>query len=75
MNSNRDRNLAMPAGQTPPSLLTVLEAGRMLNVSPSTLYGWVWQRKITFVKVGRALRFDRADLVEFVQTHKFEARK
>jgi excisionase family DNA binding protein len=56
-------------------LLTVQEAGQMLSVSASTLYGWVWQRKITFIKVGRALRFDRADLEKFIQAHKFEARK
>jgi excisionase family DNA binding protein len=65
----------MPTEQTTPHLLNVQEAGQMLGVSASTLYGWAWQRKITFVKVGRALRFDRADLEKFVQAHKFEARK
>jgi len=47
----------------------------MLGVSVSTLYGWAWRRKITFVKVGRALRFDKTDLDKFVQAHKFEARQ
>ena len=61
--------------ETAQGLLTVQEAGQMLGVSVSTLYGWVWQRKITFVKVGRALRFDKTDLDKFVQAHKFEARK
>jgi excisionase family DNA binding protein len=61
--------------QLVPHLLTVQEAGHVLGVSASTLYGWVWQRKITFVKVGRALRFDRADLETFIQAHKFAARK
>jgi len=56
-------------------LLTVQEAGQMLGVSVSTLYGWAWRRKITFVKVGRALRFDKTDLDKFVQAHKFEARQ
>ena len=40
-----------------------------------TLYGWAWQRRIPFVKVGRALRFDRVDLERFVQAHRHEARK
>ena len=54
-------------------LLNVREAALVLCVSVSTLYGWAWQRKIAFVKVGRALRFDRRDLEKFVQTHRYEA--
>jgi len=48
-------------------LMTVKKAANFLSLSPSTLYGWAWQRKIPFVKVGRALRFDRADLERFVR--------
>lgn len=55
-------------------LMTVQEAAKLLSVSVSTLYGWAWQRRIPFVKVGRALRFIRADLENFVQSHRFEAR-
>jgi excisionase family DNA binding protein len=54
--------------------MTVREAAHFLSVSASTLYGWAWQRKIAFVKVGRALRFDRADLEKFVRANRFEAR-
>jgi len=46
----------------------------MLAVSVSTLYGWAWQRKIPFVKVGRALRFDMADLEKFIQANRTQAR-
>lgn len=53
-----------------PRLLTVQEAARYLAVSVSTLYGWVWQRRVPFVKVGRALRFDLDDLKEFVENNK-----
>jgi excisionase family DNA binding protein len=60
--------------QTPISLLTVQEAALLLRVSVSTLYGWAWQRRIPFVKVGRALRFDRADLEDFIRTNRFEPR-
>jgi len=56
------------------TLMTVKEAAQFLSISVSTLYGWAWQRRIPFVKVGRALRFDRIDLQEFVQAHRFEAR-
>jgi excisionase family DNA binding protein len=55
-------------------LVTIKEATRFLSVSVSTLYGWVWQRRISFVKVGRALRFDRSDLERFVQANRHEAR-
>ncbi len=48
-------------------LLTVQGAASYLAVSVSTLYGWVWQRRIPFVKVGRALRFDIADLERLIE--------
>ena len=51
-------------------LLTVREAARYLAVSVSTIYGWVWQRRIPFVKIGRAVRFDSRDLETFVGASK-----
>ena len=51
-------------------LLTVHEAAAYLSVSVSTLYGWVWQRRISFVKMGRALRFDQRDLDAFIEENK-----
>jgi excisionase family DNA binding protein len=56
-------------------LVNVHDAAKFLSVSVSTLYGWAWQRRIPFVKVGRALRFDRVDLEKFVQAHRYEARR
>jgi excisionase family DNA binding protein len=55
-------------------LMTVQEAANYLAVSVSTLYGWAWQRKVPFVKLGRALRFDIVDLEKFVQSNRVEAR-
>ena len=51
-------------------LLTVQEAARYLAVSVSTVYGWVWQRRIPFVKIGRAVRFDPRDLEAFIEASK-----
>ena len=51
-------------------LLTIRETARYLAVSVSTLYGWVWQRRVPFVKIGRALRFDPQDLQAFVDANK-----
>ncbi|MHB8411059.1 MAG: helix-turn-helix domain-containing protein [Candidatus Acidiferrales bacterium] len=56
-------------------LLTVREAARYLAVSVSTLYGWVSQRRIAFVKIGRALRFDPRDLAAFIEANKYIPRK
>jgi excisionase family DNA binding protein len=63
------------APSTERHLITVQQAAYFLCVSVSTLYGWVWQRKIPFVKIGRALRFETVDLEKFVQSHKYEAKK
>ena len=51
-------------------LWDIHEAAQYLAVSVSTLYGWVWQRRIAFVKMGRALRFDPLDLEAFVEANK-----
>jgi excisionase family DNA binding protein len=56
------------------SLLTVQDAAKFLAVSTSTLYGWVYQRRISFVKVGRALRFELPELQKFIQANRFQAR-
>ena len=55
-------------------LMTVQDAAKFLAVSVSTIYGWAWQRKLPFIKVGRALRFDRTDLEDFVRTNRVEPR-
>ena len=57
-----------------PRLVTVQDAARLLAVSVSTLYGLVWQRRIPFVKVGRALRFDLADLDQFIEANSTPSR-
>jgi len=55
-------------------LITVEEAAKFLAVSTSTLYGWVYLRRIPFVKVGRALRFELAELQNFIQSNRFTVR-
>jgi len=51
-------------------LIAIAEAAEYLAVSVSTLYGWVWQRRIPFVKVGRAVRFDLAELDQFIDANR-----
>ena len=73
MNKNIAGELSYTATRAT-ELVNVNEAARFLAVSPSTLYGWIWQRRIPFVKVGRAVRFDRADLEQFVSQNRIQGR-
>ncbi len=48
-------------------LLGVREAAEYLGTTPSTLYSKVWRREIPFIKWGRSVRFDKADLDELIE--------
>lgn len=61
---------ARPSAESTRPLLTVQDAAKVLAVSVSTVYGWVWQRRIPFVKIGRAVRFDPRDLDAFIESSK-----
>jgi excisionase family DNA binding protein len=63
------------AGEPQRRLVTIQEASKFLSVSVSTLYGWVWQRRIPFVKMGRSVRFDIGDLEKFIETNKQRPRE
>lgn len=63
------------AGEPQRRLINIHEASKFLSVSVSTLYGWVWQRRIPFVKLGRAVRFDMADLEKFIEENKLRPRE
>jgi excisionase family DNA binding protein len=62
-------------GSSEETLVDVVEAARILSVSVSTLYGWIWQRRIAFVKMGRAVRFEHCVLREFIQQSRVEPRR
>ncbi len=56
-------------------LIDFEEARRFLGIQKSTLYDWIHQQKIRYVKVGRLVKFHREDLIRFVDTHTVDARK
>jgi excisionase family DNA binding protein len=62
-------------GNSDEGLVDIVEAARILSVSVSTLYGWIWQRRIAFVKMGRAVRFEHRVLREFIQQSRVEPRR
>lgn len=51
-------------------LLNVQEAADYLGLKVSTLYQWVSQKRISYVKSGRLVKFDLADLDRFIEKSK-----
>ena len=54
-------------------LLTMVEASEYLGVSKLTLYGWVSARKVSFVKVGRLVKFKQEHLDRWIDQHTVKA--
>ena len=49
------------------ALLNVQEAARYLNITASTLYRWIHQKKIEYVKIGSRVLFSEDILKKFVE--------
>lgn len=56
-------------------LLTVKEAAAYLGLARLTVYDWVSQRKISFIKVGRLVKFDRCTLDKWIEAHTVKPRE
>lgn len=56
-----------------PELLTVTQAAQFLTVSVPTVRRLQAQRNIPFVKVGGSVRFDKRDLVAYVERCRVES--
>ena len=48
-------------------LVNVQETACYLNIAKSTLYRWVHQKKIKYVKIGSRVLFSQDDLKEFIK--------
>ena len=48
-------------------LLNTTEAALFLGISKNTLYDWVNQRKIPFIKIGRLTKFRQKDLESWLE--------
>lgn len=55
---------------TETSLLTIKEASDFLNVKISRLRTAILTREIPFLKVGRLVRFDKKDLIKWIDSLK-----
>jgi len=56
-------------------LLNIREVSGLLGLSKSTLYEWTVQRRIPFVRAGRALRFDTRDMDKWIERQKVHAKE
>lgn len=56
-------------------LLNVEEVAHMLDMSTGTIYKWVTQRKIPFVKCGRLTKFDLQKIELWIEENSMEERR
>jgi excisionase family DNA binding protein len=54
-------------------LLTVKEAAKLLHLSESGVRELQARRRLAYIKVGGAVRFDKRDIVEYLRRHKIAA--
>ena len=57
---------AVPVQET--NLIDINELARRLSIPKGTLYNWVYLRRIPFVKLGRALRFNQEEIERIVRS-------
>ncbi len=54
-------------------LITIKEASEYLGISVNTLYSWVSQKKIDYVKMGRLTKFDIRVIDKYIENNSVEA--
>ena len=54
-------------------LIAINEASEYLGISKNTLYSWVSQKKISYVKVGRLTKFDLRVLDRYIDNNTVES--
>ncbi|MEE9605299.1 MAG: helix-turn-helix domain-containing protein [Candidatus Scalindua sp.] len=54
-------------------LLSVKEASEYLGIKANTLYSWVSQKKIDYVKIGRLTKFDLRVIDKYIDNNSVEA--
>ena len=56
-------------------LLNINELSEYIGLSTSTIYSWVSQRRIPFVKCGRLTKFDLERINEWIEESSVEEKK
>lgn len=50
-------------------LLTAKQVSELLEVKVSTIYDWVYRDMIPFIKLGRLIRFKKAEIFRWIESH------
>ncbi len=50
-------------------LLSAKEVAEILGVEISTIYDWVYKKKIEHIKIGKLLRFNPETLQNYINNH------
>ncbi len=53
-------------------LLSIREASGLLGVAETTLRDWVYQKRLPFYRLGRAIRLKKEDIVSFREKARVE---
>ena len=56
-------------------LININELSELTGLSVGTLYQWVSQRKIPYVKVGRLTKFDLGRIKKWLEENSFEPKR
>ena len=56
-------------------LINIQELSEYIDLSTSTIYSWVSQTKIPFVKCGRLTKFDLQRINEWIKENSVEEKK
>jgi len=56
-------------------MLTVEQAASQLGLKPSTLRAWVMKRRISYVKIGRAVRIPEKEIDRLISENTVPARR
>jgi len=59
----------------PERLVNIQEISRMLSVKEKTIYSWVSQGIIPYYKIGRLVRFDRKEILEWIRNYHIKGRR
>ncbi len=53
-------------------LLSIREASGLLGVAETTLRDWLYQKRLPFYRLGRAIRIKKVDILEFRERARVE---
>ena len=66
MKDSRGTQLPAVGPAACPELIDIEELAHLLQLRKGTIYNWVHRRKIPFIKLGRLVRFDRAEIAKYL---------